>query len=245
MAPPEPQPSIKRSIFHISADEFPACTCFGTPQVQDLIGKVIPFAQHSVSGEPLAVFGHGLTFDVFLGVNIELPAVPLLHTMISPVQFLVANLARHKETELDILAFSPDGTHFVPPSFQSCQFLSGIKNARAIKTLIVPGHPLVPLGDLININYDPGNDVPRLLDPIHLNLQLLDLPPNNKICNYDTTCNHLWCNGLAAAQRSVAPYSQSPSGMAMRDKNGAHYDGWFMESAVPQLILGPLQAAPR
>lgn len=48
---------------------------------------------------------------------------------------------------------------------------------------------------------------------------------------------------LAAANRSYAPYSLCPSGVALVDCDGKVYRGWYMESAAYNPSLGPVQAA--
>lgn len=48
---------------------------------------------------------------------------------------------------------------------------------------------------------------------------------------------------LEAANRSHAPYSNSPSGVALVDDEGKIYKGSYMESAAYNPSLGPVQAA--
>lgn len=48
---------------------------------------------------------------------------------------------------------------------------------------------------------------------------------------------------LEAANKSHAPYSGCPSGVALLDSEGKIYKGSYMESAAYNPSLGPLQAA--
>lgn len=48
---------------------------------------------------------------------------------------------------------------------------------------------------------------------------------------------------LEAANKSHAPYSGSPSGVALVDSDGGIYKGSYMESAAYNPSMGPVQAA--
>ncbi|KAJ0029882.1 hypothetical protein Pint_13374 [Pistacia integerrima] len=65
---------------------------------------------------------------------------------------------------------------------------------------------------------------------------------------YDKCCNgeaseSLKFAALEAANKSHAPYSKCPSGVAIMDSEGKVYKGSYMESAAYNPSLGPVQAA--
>ncbi|CAF2029872.1 unnamed protein product [Brassica napus] len=79
-------------------------------------------------------------------------------------------------------------------------------------------------------------DVPLLLEPHDNRLTILGVTNGH-------TDSDLKLTALAAANRSYAPYSRCPSGVALVDCEGRVYRGWYMESAAYNPSLGPVQAA--
>lgn len=65
----------------------------------------------------------------------------------------------------------------------------------------------------------------------------------NGFCNGHALDEKLKFAALEAANKSHAPYSDSPSGVALVDSNGKVYKGSYVESAAFNPSLGPLQAA--
>lgn len=87
-----------------------------------------------------------------------------------------------------------------------------------------------------------------LLEPHHNNLSFL-CDTNSSNTNYIPNgisvalCNDLKFAALEAANKSHAPYSKCPSGVALMDCEGKVYKGSYMESAAYNPSLGPVQAA--
>ncbi|KAG2241656.1 hypothetical protein Bca4012_015381 [Brassica carinata] len=79
-------------------------------------------------------------------------------------------------------------------------------------------------------------DVPLLLEPHDNRLTLLGVTNGHIDSDLKLTA-------LSAANRSYAPYSRCPSGVALVDCEGRVYRGWYMESAAYNPSLGPVQAA--
>jgi cytidine deaminase len=79
---------------------------------------------------------------------------------------------------------------------------------------------------------------PLLLDKKNNKLSL----PNSNT-NSNAKFADLINSALKAANNSHAPYSGSPSGVALMDCEGKIYSGWYMESAAYNPSLGPVQAA--
>ncbi|XP_019087929.1 PREDICTED: cytidine deaminase 6-like [Camelina sativa] len=83
-------------------------------------------------------------------------------------------------------------------------------------------------------------DYPLLLAQRDNKLVLLDT--SEEICSDPEECPHLKCRALAAANKSYAPYSESPSGVALKCDDKV-YRGWYLESVAYNPSLGPVQAA--
>ncbi|CAD5329452.1 unnamed protein product [Arabidopsis thaliana] len=214
-----------------------------------LINRALPLAQALPSQSPLVAVGRGSSGRTFLGVNVELPGLSPLHS-IHAGQFLVVHLALNNERTLNCLAFSSNGSYFDPPCPHCCQLLQEIRNASSTKLLITdPSRQR----DMSLSTYLPQkyfslyNEVPkyffaRLLDENRNNGLTLINPNPIRDCLDSEICNHLGCRALKAANRSYAPYSKSPSGVALMDFQGRVYSGWSIES-VANPILGAAQAA--
>ncbi|AEE85648.1 Cytidine/deoxycytidylate deaminase family protein [Arabidopsis thaliana] len=214
-----------------------------------LINRALPLAQALPSQSPLVAVGRGSSGRTFLGVNVELPGLSPLHS-IHAGQFLVVHLALNNERTLNCLAFSSNGSYFDPPCPHCCQLLQEIRNASSTKLLITdPSRQrdmslstYLPQKYLSLYNEVPKYFFARLLDENRNNGLTLINPNPIRDCLDSEICNHLSCRALKAANRSYAPYSKSPSGVALMDFQGRVYSGWSIES-VANPILGAAQAA--
>ncbi|RID79606.1 hypothetical protein BRARA_A02331 [Brassica rapa] len=86
------------------------------------------------------------------------------------------------------------------------------------------------------VKISPAVDVPLLLEPHNNHLTLLGITNGHVDSDLKVTA-------LSAANRSYAPYSRCPTGVALVDCEGRVYRGWYMESAAYNPSLGPVQAA--
>ncbi|EFH45678.1 hypothetical protein ARALYDRAFT_913535 [Arabidopsis lyrata subsp. lyrata] len=200
---------------------------------------LIPLVRSPFSTLKVIALGLGSSGRVFVGVNVEFPGLPLHHS-IHAEQFLVANLALNSEPKLNYIAVSPPSA----PCGHCRQFLQEIREAPEIKILLTDqngdNESFVSLESLLPERLGPESllpeNVPRLLEPCYNGLILAgpDVPyryPDLKPA------------GLAAVNRSYAPYSKCPSGVALVDRQGSVYRGWYMESVAYNPSLGPVQAA--
>ncbi|KAF8087259.1 hypothetical protein N665_0593s0020 [Sinapis alba] len=189
--------------------------------------------------------GIGSSGKVFLGVSIELPGLPLDHS-IHAEQFLIANLSLNSERQLTHLALSPDGYNFNSPCSYCRQFLNEIQEASSIKILIkdTSMNEAGRFETLETLLPRRSSFIhPLLLEPRDNKLTLLYPEYVGVTCADHERCNHLKCKALAAANRSFSPYTKNPSGVALLDKLGNVYRGWYMETVTYGLSLGPVQAA--
>ncbi|CAA7027527.1 unnamed protein product [Microthlaspi erraticum] len=197
------------------------------------------------SAIPIVAVGIGSTGAVYLGVNLEFEGLPHQYS-IHANQFLVTNLALNFEEKLEYLAITSLGGHYFDAPCGHCrQFLQELPHADDIEVLIkdAANVKLETLGNLFPRSFVPARNLER---GTHLLLghgpNLLSLSDGDLNCRRDSE-RTLRIKALAAANKSFAPYGQSPSGVALMDSGGHLYAGWFMESVALSPSVGPLQAA--
>ncbi|CAE6169479.1 unnamed protein product [Arabidopsis arenosa] len=210
-------------------------------RLPNLITKAMSLARAPISRYKVGAVGRAPSGRIYLGVNVELPGLPLHHS-IHAEQFLVTNLALNSEKGLHLLAvsISTDGNDFGAPCGNCRQFLMEMRNALDIQILLKSKHEegsFRSLRFLLPDRFSPGS--PLLLEK-HDNCLTLS-GSAGEICSSD--CSHLKCKALAAANNSFSPYTNSPSGVALQDDDGKWYRGWYIESVASNPSLGPVQAA--
>ncbi|CAN6968019.1 unnamed protein product [Brassica oleracea var. botrytis] len=226
-----------------------------------LVNPAKPLARPPISKFPVAAVGLGSSGRIFVGVNVEFPGLPLHHS-IHAEQFLVTNLTLNSEPNLRHFSVS------AAPCGHCRQFLQEIRDAPDIEILITDPNAFrdavnenendavnenendavtekeedgyVRLESILPHRFGPNDllerDVPLLLEPHDNRFTLLGVTNGH-------TDSDLKLTALAAANRSYAPYSRCPSGVALVDCEGRVYRGWYMESAAYNPSLGPVQAA--
>lgn len=205
-----------------------------------LIDRKVSLGLAPTSQKNAGAAGLGSSGVVYLGVNVEFPGLSLDYS-IHAEQFVVANLALHSEERLLCLAMSYDGSICDAPCHRCRNLLQEIRDP---ETKIVIKNPLkkyngyVKLVSLLKPRLVP-EDISLLLQPQHNGLTLLE----PEICEDSDGCSHLKCRALAAANKSFAPYSDCPSGVALKDRDGEVYRGWYMESGACNASLMPIQVA--
>ncbi|CAN8270932.1 unnamed protein product [Cochlearia groenlandica] len=210
-----------------------------------LVKPAKSYARPTISKFNVGAVGLGSSGRIFLGVNIEFPGLPLHHS-IHAEQFLVTNLTLNDERHLRCFAVSS------APCGHCRQFLQEIRHAPEIRIKITDPNAspdssavaadaadsdgFLRLTTILPRRFGPDDlldkDSPLILDPRDNRLTISDLE--------STDLNR---TALAAANRSYAPYSKSPSGVSLVDCDGRVYRGWYMESAAYNPSLGPVQAA--
>uniref|UniRef100_A0A7N0UU29 cytidine deaminase n=1 Tax=Kalanchoe fedtschenkoi TaxID=63787 RepID=A0A7N0UU29_KALFE len=199
-----------------------------------LVKPAQALARPPISNFHVGAVGLGSSGRVFIGVNLEFPGLPLHHS-VHAEQFLITNLAIHSEPALQALAVS------AAPCGHCRQFLQEIRNAPDLQILITDEDRIFKsLSTLLPDRFGPFDlldtaRVPLLLEPNHNRLKL---PTGN-----GGDRQNLILEALDAANRSHAPYSKCPSGVALVDDEGRVYKGSYKESAAYNPSLGPVQAA--
>ncbi|XP_045792266.1 cytidine deaminase 1-like [Trifolium pratense] len=215
-----------------------------TQLLPNIVKSAQPLARVPISKFHVAAVGVGISGRIFIGVNVEFPNLPFHHT-IHAEQFLLTNLSQNKETQLQYLAVS------AAPCGHCRQFLQEIRGASDIPLLITnsDSSDFTSLSQFLSHPFGPHDllpkHVPLFLEPRHNDLSLLDLEASidDSIAESNGYTNQLKVAALEAANESHAPYSESPSGVALLDSSGNVYKGSYMESAAYNPSLGPVQAA--
>ncbi|QCD85186.1 cytidine deaminase 1-like [Vigna unguiculata] len=235
--------------FLIEASEALAMAESAAVTLPDLLPRLVPAAQSlarpPISNFQVAAVGLGPSGRIFVGVNLEFPGLPLHHA-VHAEQFLVSNLSLNAEANLTSFAVS------AAPCGHCRQFLQELRAASDVNIMITSHETpqFTPLSHFLPHQFGPhdllSSSTPLLLETHHNALTLL---PNHTVDDDDALCNGHFHNhklknaALEAANKSHAPYTASPSGVALLDRHGNIYKGSYLESAAFNPSLGPVQAA--
>ncbi|KAG2718209.1 hypothetical protein I3843_03G203900 [Carya illinoinensis] len=210
-----------------------------------LVNSAKRLARPPISHYHVGAVGLGSSGRVFFGVNLEFPSLPLHHS-VHAEQFLLTNLSINAEPRLHYLAVSS------APCGHCRQFLQEIRNAPNVNLLITSEPKSVsdqfqPLSNFLSHRFGPDDllakDVPLLLEPHHNGLTFLSETQFPSCNGFGDGYEELRHAALEAANKSHAPYSRCPSGVALMDGEGKVYKGSYTESAAYNPSLGPVQAA--
>ncbi|XP_031252365.1 cytidine deaminase 1-like [Pistacia vera] len=220
-----------------------------------LVKSAKTLARPPISNYHVGAVGLGSSGRIFFGGNIEFPGLPLHHS-VHAEQFLVTNLILNAEPRLQCFAVSS------APCGHCRQFLQEIRNSSDIKICVTSsdentkqqqedhGCNYYTLSHFLPDRFGPDDllekDVPLILETHQNGLSFVS--DNDDDGGYDKCCNgeaseSLKFAALEAANKSHAPYSKCPSGVAIMDSEGKVYKGSYMESAAYNPSLGPVQAA--
>jgi cytidine deaminase len=199
-------------------------------QVEALMVDLLPvaqlYAQPPISSYRVGAVARGASGSLYWGANLEVPHQPLGHC-VHAEQAAVANAFLHDEAGLVALAIN------AAPCGHCRQFLNELPNAPDL-TVLVANHPPTTLAALLPAAFGPSNlgTRERLFGGKSFDLELAPSPEED-----------LTRAALKAACQSYAPYSRSPSGVALRSLAGHTYAGSYIENAAFNPSLPPLQAA--
>lgn len=227
------------------------------PSVLHLLPSLVPSAQR-LARTPISNFHvgavgiGGVSGRVFLGVNVEFLNLPLNYS-IHAEQFLLTNLSLNAEPSLSHFAVS------AAPCGHCRQFYQELRNASSLNVLVADSDlptptttatAFTPLSHFLPHRFGPENllskHLPFLLEPHHNGLSFLTNSQPNGFTTTTTTTNNLDSlryAALDAANKSHAPYSGCPSGVALIDTDGNIHKGSYAESAAYNPSIGPAQAA--
>jgi cytidine deaminase len=198
--------------------------------VDKLMVAMLPLAQ-SYSRAPISNFYVGVVVRgesgaLYTGANIELPG-QCLGFAVHAEQSALANAYMHNEHSVSALAVGG------APCGHCRQFIDEMS----------------PNGEILILT--PRNEprklsviLPEAFGPAALGMDHGALPIQKKTMELSaTTSDPLAQAALEAARNAYAPYSKSPSGIAVKTSGGKIYRGSYIESVAFNPSLSPLQVA--
>jgi len=180
------------------------------------------YARPAVSDYRVGAVVRGTSGALYVGANIEFPGVNLSQT-VHAEQAALSNAFMHDEPGIEAIAVS------AVPCGHCRQFLFEFAGGRDIE-ILVHGQPGITLSGLL----------PRPFGPRDLNVTGGPLS-RTKIAmeNVESVAQA----ARYAAANAYAPYTNSPSGVAIRSGRGNIYRGSYIENSAFNPSLPPLQAA--
>lgn len=180
------------------------------------------YARPALTGFRVGAIVRGTSGALYLGANIEFPGENLGQT-VHAEQAALSNAFMHDEPGIEAIAVS------VAPCGHCRQFLYEFAEGRDIEVLL-PGQDAVCLSALLPRPFGPSD------------LQVSEGPLSRTkiaIQNIESVAQA----ARYAASNAYAPYSHSPSGVAVRSRRGNVYRGSYIENAAFNPSLPPLQVA--
>jgi len=189
----------------------------------ELLPKAQSFARPGLTGFRVGAVVRGTSGALYLGANIEFPGESLGQT-VHAEQAALSNAFMHDEPGIEAIAVS------AAPCGHCRQFLYEFSEGRDIEILL-PGQPAITLSALL----------PRPFGPRDLGVTAGPLS-RTKIAIQSIEGDPVRSARYAAAN-AYAPYSNSPSGVAIRSRRGNVYRGSYIENAGFNPSLPPFQVA--
>jgi cytidine deaminase len=188
----------------------------------ELLPKAQSYARPALTNFRVGAVVRGTSGAIYLGANIEFAGASLGQT-VHAEQAALANAFMHDEPGVEAIAVS------APPCGHCRQFLYEFAEGRDIDILL-PEQPAIGLSALL----------PRPFGPADLNVTQGPLS-RTRIAMEDV--ENVAQAARYAAANAYAPYSNSPSGVAIRSRRGNIYRGSYIENAAFNPSLPPLQVA--
>jgi len=195
-----------------------------------LMVRMLPLAQ-SFSRAPVSKFYVGVVVRgesgaLYTGANIEIPG-QCLGFAVHAEQSALANAYMHGERGVAALAVGG------APCGHCRQFINEMSPAGEI-SILTPDKPPVSLRAIL----------PAAFGPAALGRKDGALPVKESgLILAKTSGDAITAAALDAARESYAPYSKSPSGVAIRSRSGRIYRGSYIENVAFNPSLSPLQTA--
>jgi cytidine deaminase len=180
------------------------------------------YARPSLTNFRVGAIVRGTSGKLYLGANLEFPGVGLSQT-VHAEQAALANAFMQNEAGIEAIAVS------APPCGHCRQFLYEFAEGRDIEILL-PEQPPIGLSALLPRPFGPS-DLHVTQGPLsRTRIAMEDIESATQAARY-------------AASNAYAPYTNSPSGVAIRSRRGNVYRGSYIENAAFNPSLPPLQVA--
>jgi len=181
-----------------------------------------------ISRYRVGVAGMSEEGNIYLGVNLEFPGLPLFST-IHGEQFLFTNMFFHREKSLHTLALSAE------PCGHCRQWMTEALGLEKLR-ILVPGKAANTLGGLLPHSFGPAN--------LGMDQGMLDSPPQKLAPeNEELLKDKLHYLAFEAAEISYTPYSKNAAGIAVELEDGTQFMGSSIENAAFNPSITPLHAA--
>ena len=224
------QSLLPSTPFHISASQAEELARELGISVPQLMMELIPVARSYNEYTPISNYkvgscAMGKSGDLYLGMNLEFSRQCLGQTIHSE-QFATNNALTHGEQGLVALAVSAE------PCGHCRQFLNEIQGGSGI-VIFLPDKPTVTLADLLPSDFGPSQ----------LGVTAGLMASHCEPVNMEKVKGELVELALVAANNSYCPYSNTPTGVAIRLASGQTFQGWYAENAAFNPSVPPLQMA--
>ncbi|ELY5826696.1 cytidine deaminase [Cronobacter turicensis] len=180
-------------------------------------------AQTEISHFNVGAVARGLSGSLYFGANMEFRGAAMQQT-VHAEQSAITHAWMRGETSLAAITVN------YTPCGHCRQFMNELNSGLTLR-INLPGRAPSQLGDYL----------PDAFGPRDLDIKTLIFDTENH--GYAPEGDTLAQAAIAAANRSHAPYSQSPSGLAIETRDGAVFTGSYAENAAFNPSLPPLQAA--
>lgn len=189
----------------------------------ELLPQAESYARPLLTNFRVGAVVRGTSGALYLGANLEFPGQSLNQT-VHAEQAALANAFMHDEPGIEAIAVS------APPCGHCRQFLYEFADGRDIQILL-PGQPAIPLSALLPHPFGPQD------------LKVRESPLTRTKIAIETFEGDPARAARYAAANAYAPYTHSPSGVAIRSRRGNVYRGSYIENAAFNPSLPPLQVA--
>ena len=216
---------------HIPASEVTLLADSELKTVEALMVDLLPlartYARPPISNYLVGAVARGLSGNLYLGANIEIPGHSLGFS-VHGEQFALSNAYMHSEHGVSAIAVT------AAPCGHCRQFMKELSPESDFGILIA-GNPATTLSALLPMAFGP-KDLPDFNAPA-LPVREVNLARPKGISD------DLALAALDAARKSYAPYTKAHSGIAIGAQSGRIYKGAYIENVAFNPSLSPLQTA--
>lgn len=183
------------------------------------------FSRPPISNYHVGAVVRGTSGSLYPGANLEIPGHSLGFS-VHGEQAALSNAYMHSEQGVLAIAVT------AAPCGHCRQFMKEVSPDSAIE-ILVEGKPPAKLSSLLPMAFGPND----------LGFKHGAFPIEDKNLVITNSPDDVTRAALDAARHSYAPYSSSPSGVAIATKSGRIHKGSYIENAAFNPSLSPLQVA--
>jgi cytidine deaminase len=214
----------------IPASEVASLAASERKTVEELMVALLPlartYARPPISNYLVGAVARGISGNLYLGANIEIPGHSLGFS-VHGEQFALSNAYMHSERGISAIAVT------AAPCGHCRQFMNEMAPSGDIQVLIA-GNPAVTLSALL----------PMAFGPKDLGFTDGALPVKEvNLARPKGQSDDVTLAALDGARKSYAPYTKAHSGIAIATQSGRIHKGAYIENVAFNPSLSPLQTA--